>query len=125
MKKTNIRVFTKLNDIEENNEFLAIKDDNLIKYIDLEDNKMTIDMEKNIIIRENKDYLFNMDFNNNIITINIKKIGKVLEKEINTMIISKSETKYLIRYLLTDENIINEYYVKFWNSYCIINNKMV
>ena len=113
MKKTNIRVFTKLNDIEENNEFLAIKDDNLIKYIDLEDNKMTIDMEKNIIIRENKDYLFNMDFNNNIITINIKKIGKVLEKEINTMIISKSETKYLIRYLLTDENIINEYYVKF------------
>jgi hypothetical protein len=41
------------------------------------------------------------------------------------MLISNSRNKYLIRYLLTDENIVNEYYVKFWNNYCIIVNKMI
>ena len=113
MKKTTIKVCTKLNNIEENNEFLAIKDQNIIKYIDLENNKMTIDIKNNLIIRENSDYLFNMDFNNNKILITVKKLNKTLEKEIKTIIISKSSNKYLVRYLLTDENIINEYYVKF------------
>jgi hypothetical protein len=113
MKKTEIIVFTKLNNVEENNKFLAIKDDNIVKYIDLENNKMIVDMDKNIIIRENSDYLFNMDFNNNKIIITLKNLNKTLEKDIKTMLISNSRNKYLIRYLLTDENIVNEYYVKF------------
>lgn len=113
MKKKKITVYTNLNNIEENNEFLAIKDDNLIKYIDLENNKMVIDMENNIFVRENRDYLFNMDFNNNKIDITIKKLNKILEKEIKTLIISKTAKEYLVRYLLKDEDIINEYYVKF------------
>ena len=113
MKETKIKVYSKLNNIEENNEFLAIKDDNVIKYIDLENNKMTIDIKNNIIIRENSDYLFNIDFNDNKITILLKKLNKKMEKTIKTMVISLSDSKYLVRYLLTDENIINEYYVKF------------
>ena len=114
MKRTKIKVFTKLNNIEDNNEFLAVKDDYVIKYIDLENNKMIIDMKNNIIIRENRDYLFNLDFNNNKITITMKKLKKSLEKDIKTLVITQSLSKYLVRYLLTDENIINEYYVKFW-----------
>lgn len=125
MERGKIRVYTKLNNIEENNEFLAIKDDNLIKYIDLENNKMSINIKDNIIIRENNDYLYNIDFNSNKITITMKKLNKVFEKNIKTIIISKSITKYLVRYLLTDENIINEYYVKFWNNCCIIFDKMI
>ena len=113
MKETKIIVYTKLYNNEENNEFLAIKDDNLIKYIDLENNKMIVDMKNNIIVRENKDYLFNMDFNNNKITITMKKLGKIMEKDIKTITVSSTLSKYLVRYLLTDENIINEYYVKF------------
>ena len=113
MKKTEIIVFTKLNNIEENNKFLAIKDDKLIKYIDLENNKMIIDLENNIIVRENSDYLFNIDFNSDKITITMKNLNKILEKDIKTMIISKSKKKFLVRYLLSDEKIINEYYVKF------------
>ena len=35
MKKTNISVYSKLNNIEKNNVFLAIMDDKLIKYIDV------------------------------------------------------------------------------------------
>lgn len=113
MKRTKINVFTKLNNIEENNEFLAIKSDNLIKYIDLENNKMIIDIKNNVIIRENDDYLFNMDFSNNKIIIKMKKLDKEFEKNIKTLVISSSSRKYLVRYLLMDENIINEYYVKF------------
>ncbi len=113
MKQTKIRVVTKLNNLEENNEFLAIKEDNLIKYIDLENNTMVIDMKNNVIIRENMDYLFNIDFVNNKIIINMKKNNRVFEKMIKTIVITKTKSNYLVRYLLTDENVINEYYVKF------------
>ncbi len=113
MKETKINVFTKLNNIEENNEFLAVKSDCSIKYIDLENNKMIIDLEKNTITRENIDYLFNMDFNNNIISITMKKLNKIIEKEIKTMALVNNKKEFMVRYLLTDDEIINEYYVKF------------
>lgn len=113
MKKTEIKVFTNLNNIEENNKFLAIKDDNIIKYIDLENNKMIIDTKNNIIIRENNDYLFNMDFVNERITITMKKLNKEFIKDIKTVHISNTTKEFLVRYMLTDERIINEYYVKF------------
>ena len=113
MKETKINVYSKLNNIEENNEFLAIKDDKLIKYIDLEDNKMIIDMENNTIIRENSDYIFKIDLINNRIIITMKKLNKDFEKNIKLLDISKSNKIYSVKYLLTDENIINEYYVKF------------
>ena len=112
MQKVTIKVYSKLNNIEENNEFLAIVDDKLIKYIDLENNKMIIDKENNMIIRENIDYLFNMDFNNNKITITMKKLNKDFVKDIKTMDISNTSKIYSVKYLLIDENIINEYYVK-------------
>lgn len=113
MKKVNIHVYSKLNNIEENNDFLAVNDSNYIKYLDLENNKMIIDMKNNIITRENIDYLFNMRFNDNKIDILVKKLNKNIEKDIKTLIVSKRKNDYLVRYLLTDENIINEYYVKF------------
>ena len=113
MKKVNIKVYSNLNNIEENNEFLAVLGNKIIKYNDLENNKMTIDMENNIIIRENSDYLFNIDFNSNKITISVKKLNKKLIKNIKTLVISGTNKEYLVRYLLVDENIINEYYVKF------------
>ena len=80
MKKTKISVFTKFNNIEETNEFLAIKSDNIIKYIDLENNKMTIDMINNVIVRENSDYVFKIDFENNKIIISLKKSNGTFEK---------------------------------------------
>ena len=113
MKKTEIIVYTKLNDVEETNKFMAIKDDNTIKYFDLDNNKMTIDLKNKIIIRENNDYLFNMDFNNNKITIKMKKLGKTIIKDIKTMTITSKSKEFMVRYLLTDDEIINEYYVKF------------
>lgn len=113
MENIKIKVYSKLNNIEENNEFNAIKDNNVIKYIDLENNKMIIDMENNIIERENIDYHFKLDFNNSIINIIIKKLHKQIDKSIKILAVSKSSKKYLVRYLLSDDNIINEYYVNF------------
>lgn len=113
MENKKIKVYNKLNNIEETREFLAIKNDNIIKYIDLENNKMIVNMDEDIIERENKDYCFVMDFKNEMITIEIKKLHKKMVKSIKTMNISKEKRKYYIKYLLTDENIINEYYVNF------------
>ena len=113
MKETKIIVYSKLNNIEDNNEFLAVRNDNLIKYIDLENNKMIIDIKNNVITRENIDYLFKIDKKKKKIVITMKKHDKVFEKEIKTIDISLSNSKYSVKYLLTDENIINEYYVKF------------
>ena len=113
MKKVNIRIYSFLNNIEENNEFLAIKSDNVIKYIDFSNNKMTIDLKNNIIIKDNDDYLFTLKFNDNIIEVFAKKLKKTFYKDIKTIVCESTKSKFLVRYLLVDEDIINEYYVKF------------
>ena len=76
-------------------------------------NKMIIDMENNIINRENSDYVFDIDLINNKIIISMKKLDKKFEKSIKTLDITRSNKMYSVKYLLLDENIINEYYVKF------------
>lgn len=113
MEQVKIKVYTKLNENEEITDFLAIKDDDVIKYIDLKDNKMIIDLKNNIIKRENTDYLFNIDFNKNIIEILAKNLKKTFLKEINTIVTKKTKKSFLVRYKLIDESLINEYYVKF------------
>ena len=70
-------------------------------------------MENNIIERENIDYYFKLDFNNSVINIEIKKLHKKIDKNIKVLAISLSSKRYLVRYLLSDDNIINEYYVNF------------
>lgn len=113
MERIKINVYNKLENEEETQEIYAIKEDDVIKYIDLENNKMIIDMKNNVITRENEDYLFTLDFNSNAINILIKKIKKEFIKSIKTILIDKNKKSYLVRYLLIDEKEINEYYVKF------------
>ena len=113
MKKIKIKIYSNLDNVEENNEIFAIKNENVIKYIDFSNNKMTIDIENKIIEKENNDYLFTLKFNDNIIEIFAKKLKKVFYKDIKTIICTSSNSKFLVRYLLIDENTINEYYVKF------------
>lgn len=113
MARTKINVYLKMNKIEKNEEFFAIKNNDVIKYIDFENNIMTIDMDNNVIIRENNDYKFILDFNKNNINITIKKIKKTLDKSINTLLLEKTKKRFIVRYLLNDEKEINEYYVNF------------
>ena len=113
MGRRKINVYTKLNNQEESNEMFAIISNDVIKYIDLENNKMIIDMLNNIMIRENSDYLYTIDFNKNNIDIYMKKLRKHLDKDIKTLIIEKTRKHYLVRYLLSDDNVYNEYYVNF------------
>ena len=113
MNKCQIKVLTNLENKQEINDFFAIKSDDVIKYIDFDNNKMVIDMNNNIMKRDNNDYLFTIDFNNNSIEILVKSLNKRFLKEIETLLIEKKKKSYLVRYRLSDEKIINEYYVKF------------
>lgn len=111
--KKEIKVYTKLNNVEECNLFFAIIQDDVIKYIDLENNKMTIDKEKGIIIRENREYLFTMNFKDNIIKIYAKKLKSSFDKEIKTIVLENTKKRFIVRYLLSDETIVNEYCIYF------------
>ena len=111
--KLKVNVYSDLNKIQESEQYFAIKNDNVIKYIDLTDNIMNIDMDNDIIKRENSDYIFTMDFKNNVININVKHIKKDFIKDIDTIKLEKTDKSYYIKYRLLDENIINEYYLKY------------
>lgn len=113
MEKINIQVYTNLNKLEETNDLLAIKDNDVIKYIDLENNKVIVDMENDIMTRENSDYHFTIDFNANNIIIKLKVHNKFFDKAIKTLSIKKKKNSYNVRYCLLDEDIINEYHIKF------------
>lgn len=113
MERKKINVYTKLDNIEENYEIVAIKKDNVIKYIDLSNNIMIIDIINDIIKRENNDYEFIIDFKSNTIEIILKRLKKSFVKSIKTICIEKTKKSYLVRYKIIDESIINEYYVKF------------
>ena len=113
MEKKEIKVYTKLDNIETNNIFLAIKNEKVIKYNDLDNNKMIIDYENDIIRRENHDYIIAINLKTNCIDIYIKKQRFLIKKEIKTLLIKKTNKVFMTRYKLIDENIINEYYVNF------------
>lgn len=113
MKRTQIKVYTKFGKIEESTNFYAIKDDDVIKYIDLDNNKMIINMNNYTIIKENIDYIFNLEFEKNNIVIEIKRLHRIINKSIKTLKIEKTKRSFLARYLLEDEQEINEYYIKF------------
>lgn len=113
MNKINANIYTNLDGIEETQKILAIKDINVIKYIDLTNNKVTLYINDNKMIRENNDYIFEIDFNKNNIIIYMKKTNKQFNKEINTIFIKKNNNSYNVKYKLLDEDIINEYYIKY------------
>ena len=113
MEKINIRLYTNFNNLEETNDLLAIKDNDVIKYIDLENNKVIVDMENDIMIRENSDYHFTIDFNANNIIIKLKSLNKCFDKAIKTIWIKKSKNSYNVKYVLVDDDLINEYHIKF------------
>jgi len=113
MERKKIKVYTNLDKVEKSYNIMAIKNNDVIKYIDLENNIMIIDMANDVIKRENQDYIFNIDFKNSMITIKVKKFNKTFDKSIKVLIIDKNNRSYLVRYILTSEEIVNEYYIEF------------
>ena len=113
MERKEINVYTNLNNNEQNYKIMAIINNDVIKYIDLANNKMFVDVSNDIITRENESYKFIIDLRNNDIEITHKKMKKIFNKEIKTLLIQKNKKDYLVRYQLIDDNIINEIYLKF------------
>lgn len=108
-----VKVYSELGKNVENEEYLAIKNNNVIKYIDFADNKMIIDINNNYILRENGDFAYNIDFNKNIINIVAKKLKKEFNKNIKTILLKKTNNAFLVKYHLIDEDVINEFYIKY------------
>ena len=113
MNKVTVKIYTNLDQKEETYEMLAIKDNNIIKYNDFANNKMMIDLDNNVLTRENEDFCFTLDFLKNSIVIVLKKVNKVFNKEIKTLMIERKSNAYNVKYCLVDEGSINEYYIKF------------
>ena len=113
MKRCEISVLTNFNGQKKVHKYMAIKNDSVIKYIDLEKNRICLNLEKNILERENRDYKFIIDFDNNNIEIYIKKLKNKMDKKIKTLMIDKNNNSYLVKYFLTDEKEVNEYSIKY------------
>ncbi len=111
--KLKIKIYSELDNLIENEEYFAIKNNNVIKYIDLANNKMSIDIENDLIIRENNDYIFNIDFKNKNINIFMKHLKKEFNKEIETIRLIKTNNSFEVKYRLIDEDIINNFYIKY------------
>ena len=112
MSKRRINIYTNMDKIINNNNFDAIVFNNVIKYIDLVNNKFVIDCNNDILIKENNDTIVKIDFNKNIISILLKQYNKEFYKNINTILINKDNNVYYVKYKLIDENIINEYRIE-------------
>lgn len=113
MSKINISVYTKLDDKENVQTLVALKDDEVIKYIDSDGNKVILDMERNIMKRENEDYVFTFNFKLNNIVIHLKKMRRDFDKRIKTISIKKNNHNYNVKYQLVDERVSNEYHLKY------------
>ena len=113
MGRKEINVCTNLDKKCENYKIMAIMYQDVIKYIDLVNNKMTINMQDDIITRENQEYKFDLNFKNNNILIYAKKLKREFVKDIETLLIEKSNRHYLVRYRLIDDDIDNEYFLNF------------
>lgn len=112
MAKKKINVYTNMNNHMDNFSINAIIDNNVIKYIDSDYNKFVINLKNNILIKENKDFVIEIDFMNNLIKILMKEYKMEFEKEIRTLELSYHNNIYYVKYKLIDENIINEYELK-------------
>jgi len=113
MAKIGINVYTNMDNVIENKNINAIVDNNVIKYIDSDNNKFIVDISNNVLIKENDEFIIKIEFSRNFISIILKEYSKEYIKEIETLAIEHNDNSYYVKYKLIDENIINEYKVKF------------
>lgn len=113
MAKKDIKVYTNMDNFKETNIFSAIVLDNVIKYIDLVNNKFVVNYIENILIKENDESIIKLDFNKNIISIFLKEYNKEFIKYIKTISSNFDNNIYYVKYKLIDENVINEYQIEF------------
>ena len=89
----------------------VIYNNNNVTYFD-NDVKTIIDLKNGIIIRENNEYRYDIDLSKYHINIHLNKENIDLEIRVN-ILEKKYNSSYLyIKYLLVEENIINEFEIK-------------
>lgn len=83
----------------------AIKKDNQITCIDNNDKKtkITIDTQKLILTRENKDLIITINFKNKTINYFLKEQNKTLKQPLNKVNITNKQNKITIKYIIEQE----------------------
>ena len=111
MSKIKIEVYTNFNNKESNINLNAIYLDNKVKYIN--NDKYILDLKNNILEKENNDSFIKLDFNNNKTFISVKNLKLDIKKDIKVIKIENKLNYFYVKYLLIDEDIYNEYCIKF------------
>lgn len=114
MKKVKLNIKLKNKDIQEEKSLIAVIDNNQIKYIENKDivTEMELDLENDILIRNNKDYTITYKFILDEITINkvlVKELNRGLDLKIKTNKLKKDNNSYKVEYEILDSNEIIEY----------------
>ena len=112
MAKIKINVYTNMNGIVVEKNIDAIMINDVIKYIE-GNNKILIDIKNNILEKENNDVSIKIDFVNDKIFIFIKELKREFIKNMEVISLENKKNYFYVKYKLIDENIINEYKVKF------------
>ena len=89
----------------------VIINNGIISYID-NDIKISIDTSSGLIIRENIDLKYVIDLSKDYIKLSLKKEKLELEIKIKVLVKDYHDNYLYVKYLLVDENIINEYEIK-------------
>lgn len=98
-----------LSGIKKNDTIDCLIKDNIITYFD-DDYKMKVDFINHKIYRENEDICYEIDFNKEIIIIKYDKYE--FDKKIKILDKNVEKSRFYVKYLLVDEDVINFYEIK-------------
>lgn len=111
MSKIKINVYSKLNNKENNIDLNAIIIDNKIKFKDKD--IFIIDLKNKTLLKDNKESLIELNFIKNKAIILVKSMNLEFKKDIKVIKLEIKDNYFYVKYLLIDENIYNEYCIKF------------
>lgn len=104
MPKTKLKV--KINDLE--NIVNSTINNDIIKYNEIDNTKVSYDLNKNILERDNDDLHMIYDFNNKKGTILIKEMNRELELSIENINIERDKNNIKVNYSIENNDYIYE-----------------
>ena len=104
MPKTKLKV--KINDLE--NIVNSTINNDIIKYNEIDNTKVSYDLNKNILERDNDDLHMIYDFNNKKGTILIKEMNRELELSIENIDIERNKNNVRVSYTIENNDFLYE-----------------
>ena len=106
MPKINIRVSLKNPEFETEKELTGIYQDGVLKYIEEDGSKVTINYNNDTLKKDEKFYRLNFDFKKETLKVKLKELDIETKTEIKTNKILKDNLNLTIEYEVEDDNFI-------------------